>query len=347
MPLHVFFDSTVFVGTPFLDRGAWTPVMQAVRDRRVLAAISSVSVSEADRHLDGELTKLRKELRKLVGSDDAASAATPLHRHALFGPGARQIAVLPPPAIPHEAVITRAIERRKPFDAQGRNGYRDTMIWYTLLDWIGHLPVPAEGLTVYFVSNNTNDFAEGTPPRLHAQLAGDLHEGVTVTLVPKLDDLQSLIAQLAPSTERRELVGGWASMVTAEEIDRRLGQTNLATWPLQHPVVMAGATDVRSVQLVGDEGADVETWHVTIDFSATLDGWVAEQDRPLLRPDFKTGRAADWQGQQLAAQGTVEGSARLEFQVSSAGERRSHNVLDFVIHDGRQVPTGDVGRAQE
>lgn len=63
-------------------------------------------------------------------------------------------------------MITRAIERHKPVDVRGRNGYRDTTIRHTLLDRIGHLPVPAEGLTVYFVSNNTNDFAESTLTRL-------------------------------------------------------------------------------------------------------------------------------------------------------------------------------------
>jgi hypothetical protein len=41
---------------------------------------------------------------------------------------------LPYPRVSHEDVVRRALDRRRPFDSEGKDGYRDTVVWETLLN---------------------------------------------------------------------------------------------------------------------------------------------------------------------------------------------------------------------
>src|SRR5689334_16204782 len=47
-------------------------------------------------------------------------------RTALADAGAE---ILPFPSVAHEEVAARALARRQPFDKQGKDGYRDVLIW--------------------------------------------------------------------------------------------------------------------------------------------------------------------------------------------------------------------------
>jgi len=38
------------------------------------------------------------------------------------------------PSTSHEAVARRALQRRRPFDPEGKDGYRDTLVWESLLE---------------------------------------------------------------------------------------------------------------------------------------------------------------------------------------------------------------------
>jgi hypothetical protein len=42
--------------------------------------------------------------------------------------------ILPFPRITHEAVVKRALQRRQPFDPEGKDGYRDTLLWESLIE---------------------------------------------------------------------------------------------------------------------------------------------------------------------------------------------------------------------
>jgi hypothetical protein len=59
-------------------------------------------------------------------------------------------------SVPHAHVVARALRRRKPFDADGRNGYRDCLLWMSLLQ---HLQSQGRRVgEVAFISNNSTDF---------------------------------------------------------------------------------------------------------------------------------------------------------------------------------------------
>jgi len=54
-----------------------------------------------------------------------------------------------------DALVTRALEGRKPFDPSGRRGFRDAIIWETVLHELNQFRQEA-----VLVTRNTNDFGE-------------------------------------------------------------------------------------------------------------------------------------------------------------------------------------------
>ncbi len=61
--------------------------------------------------------------------------------------------VAPLPRASHDELITRALAGRRPFDQHGRRGYRDALIWHTVLE------VASRHGHVVFISDNASDFA--------------------------------------------------------------------------------------------------------------------------------------------------------------------------------------------
>lgn len=100
------------------------------------------------------------------------------------------ITVLPYPLVTHEDVVRRDLARRKPF-AKGGKGYRDTLIWESVIE------LASDGLDepVVFITENSSDFLENRE-RLHPDLAADLGaERITASEVTVLVGLQSFNQQ--------------------------------------------------------------------------------------------------------------------------------------------------------
>lgn len=121
--------------------------------------------------------------------------------------------VLPYPDVPHRALVQRATSRRRPFNESG-SGYRDALIWATLLSLLESEPGP-----VAFVTNNTRDF--GVTPALHPDLSADLPAGRTVDLfnslgqfnaariVPHLEHLDTVLRQLEANAHPQFSLHAW------------------------------------------------------------------------------------------------------------------------------------------
>ena len=60
------------------------------------------------------------------------------------------------PPCSHEEIVERALARRQPFDASGKDGYRDTLLWETALEL-------ARTDDVIFVSRDVRAFFDGKP----------------------------------------------------------------------------------------------------------------------------------------------------------------------------------------
>ncbi|WP_072802412.1 PIN domain-containing protein [Rhodococcoides yunnanense] len=102
-----------------------------------------------------------------------------------------------PDTIDHTDIARRASERRAPYgvagnrdDGQAKDGYRDTLIWLTVLDVAKQEP----GCDVWFVSNNYSDFGaklENSDSRDTFEYPLDWHS----ELSPELDQ-QGLLSRV-------------------------------------------------------------------------------------------------------------------------------------------------------
>lgn len=81
------------------------------------------------------------------------------------------------PEVPHKEVVRRAIARKRPFDSKGRNGYRDYLIWRSVLDIVEEASIMMPSETVHFISENTKDFAdEKDKNKLHPDLLEEMEQ---------------------------------------------------------------------------------------------------------------------------------------------------------------------------
>jgi predicted nucleic acid-binding protein len=100
-----------------------------------------------------------------------------------------KVKILPYPQVEHKHIVSRAIKRKKPFKENG-DGYRDTLIWFNLLEL-----AKIEKSSIIFVTNNSSDFGKNT---LLPDLQNDLTDlGISlddVKIVTTLDEFNTLFA---------------------------------------------------------------------------------------------------------------------------------------------------------
>src|SRR5690606_30803250 len=108
------------------------------------------------------------------------------------------------------SLVNRALARRRPFDAKGGVGFRDALIWESIIGCLMS-DKPSE---VVFITRNKRDFGEHG--KLTEHLADDLENlGVGRSVVTVCEGLQRFITeQVKPSLE------------TLEEIERRINEGN-------------------------------------------------------------------------------------------------------------------------
>lgn len=111
------------------------------------------------------------------------------------------------PDVPHAEILAKDIGRRKPFDDSGR-GYRDALIWHSILEFAQQEETDGDAPEeVYFVTDNSSDFA-GPDGELDSTLLAEAAEKVEsrVHLIPTVHALieQHIGPKLSPV---REVVG--------------------------------------------------------------------------------------------------------------------------------------------
>lgn len=102
--------------------------------------------------------------------------------------------VLAPPEVSHMELAKRAASRRKPCDHKG-DGYRDTLNWLLVLQLAQENPEDQ----IYWVTENSTDFADEDKQGFHADLLEDLAGIEAADRVHWANDLASLLLSLAAS----------------------------------------------------------------------------------------------------------------------------------------------------
>ena len=168
--------------------GKWLAALLAASksdDCDITLAIPEVVILELQAHQErsarqaiASLVKASKQLN-MSGAGDESVFDYPFHdakavalqytdwlRKVIDGANGQ---VVPLPEEGHATLLDRDLSGRKPFAESGK-GYRDALIWHSVLDCLG------EDESVAFCSDNWRDFFadDGTDPELHPQLAAEL-----------------------------------------------------------------------------------------------------------------------------------------------------------------------------
>ena len=114
--------------------------------------------------------------------------------------------ILPIPDTPHARLIDKATARRRPFDAKG-DGYRDALVWDSLLELLELGPDPA-----VLISNDHAAFsAKKEQPQLASDLVDELREHGSSGRVALYFDLAGFTAELPTA---RRLAEEWTHVLT-------------------------------------------------------------------------------------------------------------------------------------
>jgi hypothetical protein len=95
------------------------------------------------------------------------------------------------PEVTHEELVRRALAGRRPFDDHGRLGYRDTLIWYTVLE------VARDGHRVILATEDGDFRSADGAGGLHEHLIADLRQrGIDPERVSVVPSLAAIVQQV-------------------------------------------------------------------------------------------------------------------------------------------------------
>lgn len=95
----------------------------------------------------------------------------------------------------HEQIVKRALERKKPFKADGSTGYRDYLVWLTCLN----LAKLHSNEDIHFITSNIRDFSDlSDRDKLHPDLVDDLKKrGIQETRFHYWNSVKSFVDRCA------------------------------------------------------------------------------------------------------------------------------------------------------
>jgi hypothetical protein len=210
----VFLDTTVLFADLSMSGVHFRILFAGIKHHNTQLMVSQVTLDEAARHFGDRRQKavddLRNAYRELlrIGEGSLGEPNVDVFGFYPFHDPARwQVTptVLPYPEVTHETLVERDLSRRKPFTEKGK-GYRDALIWLSLVEALGRADGPKR---VAIVTGNSKDFADAAG-NLHSDLAWDLGlKGAlvhAVTLFASLDQLTNQhVLQALPELEQMRI----------------------------------------------------------------------------------------------------------------------------------------------
>jgi hypothetical protein len=216
MTERVVLDANLLVAN-FRSGNAFKLLLEGARTEQLVLVIPELVIREAANKHREEAAAKSRDLEKAASGLDrlgvkvdlpeavSATASTVGYEHRLRRTLREVNAVIAAlPAVPHDKLLTKALDRRKPF-AGSDAGYRDALLWESVLEQA------AIGPTV-FCTLNTRDFAEtADKTALAAELVAELAAANLKNGVRLSTDLHALV---------RELVD--VDVVAINEVERML-----------------------------------------------------------------------------------------------------------------------------
>lgn len=257
--------------------------------------------------------------------------------------------VAPIPDVSHEEIVDRTISAKRPFRESGDNGYRDYLIWKTVLGLVTGTPYGCAS----FITKNHRDFASDVD-ELHQQLVEDVKASNTQQWRVRLfTSVRGFIRHMDsdPEVAARALLG--------ELLDDEFPAFNLRDWLEAYlpaiynnthqpdawdcakmsgvPVDFDNAHLVYVERLVGIDGdlasrVDESTYRLEIDvgFVGSFVGWVAffEVSSISRRPELGYRPSTDGESYRQATMSAIcAATVVLDFDLRQCEPRRAWMLL--------------------
>lgn len=368
--LTICVDTTELFDSPRFNSASWEDLLARARRGQVLILVPKVVLLETQRRYSDALNKGVKEIKhvsralKQLGvegllDDEAvrgqqASLEEEFLAHVenrLVDVGA---VILQVPDASHTELLSRDLARRKPFGESGK-GYRDTLIWHSLLAYLSTNELCRE---LVLVTGNKSDFCDsqgGLASELRAEV-DTLGVGATVTHVHSIgevlkrlrdafaDEDETLLGQFEEVPETIEgillgalpaaaeqLVGEEVGDVEAEAEGHRLGWLAIAgVVPDELEGVTVVEVDVNESSVdfsVYDQyEGDTLGIHASIEADVTFEGYLYKGDFPLVDERVEV-VDADWNDHMMLV--AVSATVRLSFQVLVIGTQVENVEFEF------------------
>jgi len=188
---YIFPDSNIFYNNWHLSSADFSLLLDTIKDSQSILLISEVVCCEVQNKYHEEQNLLLADLKKnfekaqrfnISRTDfDFEILKQPYNFKAVLNEKVEFVEFIDCEMVPHSLVIDRAVNRKMPFRANEK-GYRDTMIWLSMLNYLKEKPASDE---VYFVTQNRDDFFSAKGMQFHEDLLEDLEkQGIHCQIFP-------------------------------------------------------------------------------------------------------------------------------------------------------------------
>jgi len=168
--MKIFIDTNVFYNDWFMRNANFKYLFHYISNDGHSLIISKLVIQEAENIRQRELSealhdikcsinKMQKLNANILSYDAEGLGVNDYDLTLLIQSRADNLEIIGYDDIPHSEVVIRALNNKKPF-MEGEKGYRDTLIWLSLIDYIVK---NNESEDVIFITQNKSDFFK---PRL-------------------------------------------------------------------------------------------------------------------------------------------------------------------------------------
>jgi rRNA-processing protein FCF1 len=363
-------DSNLLWDDPFLERPRFALIRRQAAEGHFELAVPEVVVREVVNLYREQLTDARTKLQQAIDKqgtrlrhlksdleltidldiDDLVARYERTLAERLSEAGTR---VLPLPDVDHDLVVDRAVAGRRPFKGHD-SGYRDTLIWLTLLE-------AARDDEVVLLSANVDDFGiKGQPEVLHEDLAGDLRDaGLPEERIRLIGSTERFIALHVPSDAqalqqlelaveeegsalRADLLAALARGLEGQSLDD-YENVHLPGAEAREGSTVGAVDELEDVQLRQARGLSDD--EVVLELSARVDLSV---DYFVFKADWYSNEDhaegvwvidGDWNDHYVFVAATMPADVDL---VATVG-RDAHNVIDLDVVDVATATVEDAG----
>ncbi|MBB1643890.1 PIN domain-containing protein [Sphingobacterium sp. UME9] len=178
----IFIDTNIFFRNWKLKNADFSFLFNFITNENGVLLLSELVVSEIESIRNRELEASKLQLEKCIKSIDSMCESplkidiSAITKSYSFKDILAQkldpefIRYIDYSSISQEVVVRRAMDRVRPFK-EGEKGYRDTLIWLSLLNYLSVNEIKEN---VAFISNNSDDFLNSRKTDFHADLIKDI-----------------------------------------------------------------------------------------------------------------------------------------------------------------------------